>query len=247
MVRATAGVALARRLLSGAAATLLFSCSQAACGQVPAKSPGTAHSSRSVRGILVSRAGLPVSNAMVAVVGHSIWDGIKTDRQGRFEVKQVPSDAKAVLAYSQRSDRMAVIPTSPWPAGEQVYVLDCDAVQVVGRVVDRDRRAVQGRSPLSMSRHPVGFPIRRKSTRRPGRMARSSPITCPRHRVGRSALRSPVVSRLRRSPYSARRPLFCPTSCRRRRQILRASRWRRSLNTQADSSTNRASRSPVSG
>src|SRR5580704_5410867 len=150
------GAAPARRLGLSVAPALLLLLLQPAFAQKPNKSAGDAHSSRSIRGLLVNQAGLPVSNAFVAA-GESIWEGVKSDREGRFEVKNIPQDAKALLAYSQRSERMAVIPIDPPKAIERTYVLDCDAVQVVGRVVDRNRRAVQGASATFHVTGPAGI------------------------------------------------------------------------------------------
>jgi thiol-disulfide isomerase/thioredoxin len=114
--------------------------SQAAAAGEPTESK----TPRSFAGILVDRAGFPVSRAMVAVAGENIWRGSHTDDQGRFRLSDLPPAAKTVLAYSQRATRMAVIPIRTDASPDTHYVLDRDICTVIGRVVDEERRAVDG-------------------------------------------------------------------------------------------------------
>src|SRR5580704_18238700 len=88
--------------------------------------PAKLQATRSFSGILVDRAGFPVSRAMVAVAGENIWRGSHTDDQGRFRLSDLPPAAKTVLAYSQRATRMAVIPIRTDASPDTHYVLDRD-------------------------------------------------------------------------------------------------------------------------
>jgi hypothetical protein len=106
--------------------------------------PAKLQATRSFSGILVDRAGFPVSRAMVAVAGQNVWRGSHTDDQGRFRLSDLPPEAKTVLAYSQRSGRMAVIPIRSDSSPDARYALDLDVCEAIGRVVDGERRAVEG-------------------------------------------------------------------------------------------------------
>jgi thiol-disulfide isomerase/thioredoxin len=98
----------------------------------------------SFTGILVDRAGFPVSRAMVAVAGQNLWRASHTDDQGRFRLSNLPPEAKTILTYSQRSQRMALMPIRTDASPDTRYVLDHGICFVIGRVVDEERRAVDG-------------------------------------------------------------------------------------------------------
>jgi thiol-disulfide isomerase/thioredoxin len=122
----------------------IFAATDLQCHVVAAGEPAKLKAPRSFTGILVDRAGFPVSRAMVAVAGENIWRGSHSDDQGRFRVSNLPPEAKTILAYSQRSKRMAVIPIHTDASPGARYVLDRDICTVVGRVVDEERRPVDG-------------------------------------------------------------------------------------------------------
>jgi len=98
---------------------------------------------RSITGILVDRAGFPVSHAYVAVAGTNFWNGARSDNQGRFTLDKVPNDATAIIAISRRSNRVGLAPISPASSGELRLILNCDASQALGWVVDPDGKAVE--------------------------------------------------------------------------------------------------------
>jgi thiol-disulfide isomerase/thioredoxin len=114
------------------------------CHRAAASEPAESKAPRSFTGILVDRAGFPVSRALVAVAGKSIWRGSHTDDQGRFRLSDLPPEAKTILAYSQRSKRMAVIPIHTDAPPDARYLLDHDICTVIGRIVDEERRPVDG-------------------------------------------------------------------------------------------------------
>jgi thiol-disulfide isomerase/thioredoxin len=144
MFPVAAGGAVVRRLSLSVVVTLFLLCSQPAISQTPTSKPNESRSTRTFRGVLVDPAGLPVSHAEVTVAGGDIWGGVQSDIQGRFELANIPQDAKTILAFSQRSCRMAVIPIRGEAKPDTRYVLNCDEITVVGRVADRDAKAVQG-------------------------------------------------------------------------------------------------------
>ncbi len=82
---------------------------------------------------------------MVAGSWQDLWRGSQTDDRGRFRLTNLPSDAKTILAYSQRSGRMAVIPLRTDASPDTRYVLDRHACEAaLGRVLDNERRPVDG-------------------------------------------------------------------------------------------------------
>jgi len=61
-------------------------------------------------GILIDQSGYPVSNARFFAPEDSKWRGPQTDAEGKFKLKNLPANAKVIVAYSWRSSRLAVIP-----------------------------------------------------------------------------------------------------------------------------------------
>lgn len=107
---------------------------------------------RSISGILVDRAGFPVSHAYIAVAGTDIWKGARSDEQGRFTLNKVPNEARAMIAVSRRSNRMGVASISPVSSKDVQLVLDCDTTWALGWVVDFERQSGQS-SRRHTSRH----------------------------------------------------------------------------------------------
>jgi thiol-disulfide isomerase/thioredoxin/protocatechuate 3,4-dioxygenase beta subunit len=97
---------------------------------------------RSISGILVDRAGFPVSHAYIAVAGTDIWKGARSDEQGRFTLNKVPNEARAMIAVSRRSNRMGVASINPVSSKDVRLVLDCDTTWALGWVVDSNGQAV---------------------------------------------------------------------------------------------------------
>jgi hypothetical protein len=121
---------------AGIAIVLLLAAAQR---QVAAETPteeAPAPVDRSISGTLVDLAGFPVSNARLYAPQVSTWRGPQSGGDGKFAVKSIPSKATVLVATSERSRKIAVIPLDAIPAVDQQYVLDCDRGSAELHVVD---------------------------------------------------------------------------------------------------------------
>jgi thiol-disulfide isomerase/thioredoxin/protocatechuate 3,4-dioxygenase beta subunit len=123
----------------------------------PSTEGATDPSAREISGVLVDLAGFPVSNARVTVGGLNLWRGPRTDAAGRFKVTAVPAEAKLLLAWSQRSKRMAAIPISAEMPDDRRYRLDLRESAVEGRLLDRNGKAVEGATVTFHVKGPGGL------------------------------------------------------------------------------------------
>ena len=85
-----------------------------------------------------------MNNAYVNLPEKNIWNGVRTNGSGRFKMSCVPADSKLLIAWSQRSGRMTVIEISLEMPGDRHYPLDCRESSVEGRVVDPNKKAIEG-------------------------------------------------------------------------------------------------------
>lgn len=102
-----------------------------------------ANGPRKVTGILVDRAGFPVALARVDLAENVPGGGVWTDESGRFTLTVSP-ESKALMAWSQRSGRMTVIPITADMPADRRYLLASSPVYVLGRVVDPDDKLFGG-------------------------------------------------------------------------------------------------------
>lgn len=130
---------------------------------------------REISGILVDRAGFPVNRAYINIADQPLNRGTRSDEAGRFTLKLVPAASKTLIAWSQRSERMAIIPIVRDMPADRQYVFDFREGRAEGRVVDTHGKALD--TPLTLIlTGPDGLATRIQTRGVAGRIASMIPV-----------------------------------------------------------------------
>lgn len=119
-------------------------------------------------GIVTGIDGLTRSAAYITHSGSKLWGDIKSDRHGRFTIKDVTDKPKVWIAYSHHSNAMGIFTIPEDYKGKTVQaVLNCREGNVEGRVVDGNGKGLAKKKIELVIRNGKGdtyiLPVYRKS------------------------------------------------------------------------------------
>ncbi len=110
--------------------------------------PGTesAEAIRTIEGTVTDPLGRPRENVYIAPSGANLWEGIRSDVQGRFVLKDVRPEQTVWGAWSQPMNAMALFTIPPGRIEKPIHVrLAYTEVNVEGRVVGANGEGLAGR------------------------------------------------------------------------------------------------------
>jgi beta-lactamase regulating signal transducer with metallopeptidase domain/thiol-disulfide isomerase/thioredoxin/protocatechuate 3,4-dioxygenase beta subunit len=90
---------------------------------------------------LVDSADRPISNAYIAPEYDNLWYGVRSDREGKFTLKDLKPEQKHGVAWSQRSRKMALFSLSD---AQPKIAMTLNEAEADGRVVDASGNPVAG-------------------------------------------------------------------------------------------------------
>ena len=99
-----------------------------------------------VRGLVTDKLGRPRGNVYIAPQPTNIWEGIRSDTQGRFILEHVIPEQKNWVAHSQPSQAMGLFTIPENYTGQPIHVfLNFREAEAEGRVVDSDGQGLADR------------------------------------------------------------------------------------------------------
>jgi len=114
--------------------------------QIDQNSESNGYMKNTVRGLVTDKLGRPRGNVYIAPQPTNIWEGIRSDTQGRFILEAVKPDQKNWIAYSQASQAMGLFAITEEYAGQPIHVfLNFREAEAEGRVVDSDGQSLADR------------------------------------------------------------------------------------------------------
>ena len=111
-------------------------------------SPATesANTTRTLEGVVTDPLGRPRGNVYLAPSGASLWEGIRSDVQGKFVLKDVQPGQTVWGAWSQPMNAMALFTILPGRIDKPIHVkLAYSEANIEGRVVGPDGEGLAGR------------------------------------------------------------------------------------------------------
>ncbi|MFZ2146994.1 MAG: redoxin domain-containing protein [Sedimentisphaerales bacterium] len=99
-----------------------------------------------VRGLVTDKLGRPRGNVYIAPQPTNIWEGVRSDTQGRFSLENMQSEQKKWFACSEASQAMGLFTIPENYGGEPInIILNYNKVEAEGRVVDSDGQGLADR------------------------------------------------------------------------------------------------------
>lgn len=107
---------------------------------------GSANAARTIEGIVTDPLGRPRGNVYIAPSGASLWEGIRSDVQGRFVLKDVRPGQTEWGAWSQPMNAMALFTIPQGRIDKPIHVkLVYSEANIEGRVVGPNGEGLAGR------------------------------------------------------------------------------------------------------
>jgi len=114
--------------------------------QIDQNSESIGNMKNTVRGLVTDKLGRPRGNVYIAPQPTNIWEGTRSDTQGRFILEDVKPGQKNWIAFSQASQAIGLFTVTEDYAGQPIHVfLNFREAEAEGRVVDSDGQGLADR------------------------------------------------------------------------------------------------------